>query len=75
MGLTITDKIIRCDAASCSAQLMHRAECDVWQGRPVSGWSPDYGPVQAPDHLGIAVWQRQAALRRGLIPPADRDRR
>jgi hypothetical protein len=32
MGLTITDKIIRCDAASCSAQLMHRAECDVWQG-------------------------------------------
>jgi hypothetical protein len=75
MGLSITDKIIRCDAASHSAQLMHYAEGAVRQGRPASGWSPDYGPVQAPDHLGIAVWQWQAALRRGLIPPADRDRR
>jgi hypothetical protein len=32
----------------------------------------DYGPIQAPNHLGIAVWQFEAALRRGLIPPADR---
>jgi hypothetical protein len=51
------DKIIRCDAAGHIAQLMHHAEDDAW-------------PVIAPDHLGIAVWQRQAALRRGLIPPA-----
>lgn len=31
----------------------------------------DYGPLQAPARLGIPVWQFQAALRRGLIPPPD----
>ncbi|HBW20716.1 MAG: hypothetical protein ACLPN6_07260 [Streptosporangiaceae bacterium] len=51
------DKIIRCDAAGHIAQLMHHGEDDAW-------------PVLAPDHLSIAVWQRHAALRSGLIPPA-----
>ena len=32
----------------------------------------DFGPVQAPRELGMAVWEFDAALRRGLIPPADR---
>lgn len=31
----------------------------------------DFGSVQAADWLGIATWQFEAAVRRGLIPPAD----
>lgn len=31
----------------------------------------DFGPIQAPGRLGIAVWQFEAARRRGLIPPPD----
>lgn len=35
----------------------------------------DFGPIQAADWLGIAVWQFEAAVRRELILPADlRDR-
>jgi hypothetical protein len=30
----------------------------------------DYGPVQAPRRLGLAGWQFEAAIRRGLIPYA-----
>lgn len=30
-----------------------------------------FGPTQAADRLGIAVWQFEAAVRRELIPPAD----
>ena len=36
MGLPITGKIIRCDAASHSAQLMDHAEGNIWQGRPAA---------------------------------------
>lgn len=31
----------------------------------------DYGPIQAPNKLGLAEWQFKAARRRGLIPPPD----
>lgn len=35
------------------------------------GTARDYGPIQAPRELGLAVWMFEAALRRALIPPAD----
>jgi len=32
---------------------------------------PDYGPIQLPDRLGLALWQFEQARRRGLIPEPD----
>lgn len=31
----------------------------------------DYGPIQAPNALGMPMWQFERAVKAGLIPPAD----
>jgi hypothetical protein len=45
----------------------------VTSTKPKTKKSPaDYGPIQPPNHLGLDIWQFEAAVRDGLIPPADR---
>lgn len=44
---------------------------DITAGTRARRALKDYGPVQFPDRLGVAVWAFERALSAGLIPAAD----